>query len=79
MGRTSMDTGKTKNGHSVLLRLEYRDLSVLFGGDLNTPAGGHRAVIAFRREKSSQTKRWFYYEPEKDSDGVFQVKATNSH
>lgn len=38
MDRHSMDTGKTKNGHSVLLRLQYRDLSVLFGGDLNTPA-----------------------------------------
>lgn len=34
----SMDKGKTKNGHSVLLRLKYRGFSVLFGGDLNTPA-----------------------------------------
>lgn len=34
----SMDDSKTKNGHSVLLRLQYRDFSVLFGGDLNTPA-----------------------------------------
>lgn len=30
--------GKTKNGHSVLLRLQYGEFSVLFGGDLNTPA-----------------------------------------
>jgi beta-lactamase superfamily II metal-dependent hydrolase len=30
--------GKTKNGHSVVLRLEYEDFSVVFGGDLNTPA-----------------------------------------
>jgi hypothetical protein len=35
---TAMDDGKTKNGHSVLLRLTYRDFSVLFGGDLNKPA-----------------------------------------
>jgi hypothetical protein len=35
---TAMDDGKTKNGHSVLLRLQYRDFSVLFGGDLNAPA-----------------------------------------
>lgn len=35
---TAMDDGKTKNGHSVLLRLRYRDFSVLFGGDLNAPA-----------------------------------------
>lgn len=34
----TMDDGKTKNGHSVLLRLQYRDFSVLFGGDLNLPA-----------------------------------------
>ncbi len=34
----SMDKGKTKNGHSILLRLQYRDFSVLFGGDLNAPA-----------------------------------------
>lgn len=35
---TSMDKGKTKNGHSILLRLQYRDFSMLFGGDLNLPA-----------------------------------------
>jgi len=34
----SMNVGKTKNGHSVLLRLQYRDFSILFGGDLNAPA-----------------------------------------
>lgn len=30
--------GKTKNGHSVLLRLNYKNFRVLFGGDLNLPA-----------------------------------------
>ncbi len=30
--------GKTKNGHSVLLRLEYKNFTVLFGGDLNKPS-----------------------------------------
>ena len=34
----SMDVGKTKNGHSILLRLQYRAFSILFGGDLNAPA-----------------------------------------
>ena len=35
---TGLDTGKTKNGHSVLLKLNYKDVSVLFGGDLNSSA-----------------------------------------
>jgi hypothetical protein len=29
---------KTKNGHSVVLRMKYRDVSILLGGDLNIPA-----------------------------------------
>ena len=32
------DYGKTKNGHSVILRLQFDQFAVLFGGDLNTPA-----------------------------------------
>lgn len=35
---TSMNVGKTKNGHSILLKLTYGKASVLFGGDLNSPA-----------------------------------------
>lgn len=38
MTAKAMNEGKTKNGHSVLLRLQYHDFSILFGGDLNTPA-----------------------------------------
>ncbi len=34
----SYDSGKTKNGHSVILMLEYRGLRVLLGGDLNSSA-----------------------------------------
>jgi len=30
--------GKTKNGHSVVLKLVYRDVRVLLGGDLNIPS-----------------------------------------
>ena len=30
--------GKTKNGHSIILRLVYHDVSILMGGDLNIPS-----------------------------------------
>lgn len=33
--------GPTKNGHSVVLRLIYRDIKLLLGGDLNVPAEHH--------------------------------------
>ena len=32
------DDGKTKNGHSVILRLVYRGVKILLGGDLNIPS-----------------------------------------
>ncbi|MDB2438762.1 hypothetical protein N9W89_08615 [Hellea sp.] len=35
---TSMNSGKTKNGHSILLKLQYKNLRLLFGGDLNSSA-----------------------------------------
>jgi beta-lactamase superfamily II metal-dependent hydrolase len=38
IGSRDKDDGKTKNGHSILLRLCYRDFTLLFGGDLNRPA-----------------------------------------
>jgi hypothetical protein len=37
-GSKGFDKGKTKNGHSVVLMLEYQDLRILLGGDLNSPA-----------------------------------------
>jgi len=30
--------GKTKNGHSIVLRMQYHNISLLLGGDLNIPA-----------------------------------------
>lgn len=30
--------GRTKNGHSVVIRLTYRDVKLLLGGDLNIPS-----------------------------------------
>jgi beta-lactamase superfamily II metal-dependent hydrolase len=32
------DDGKTKNGHSIVLKLAYRGVRILLGGDLNIPA-----------------------------------------
>lgn len=32
------EIGPTKNGHSVVLRLHYRNVSMLLGGDLNIPS-----------------------------------------
>ena len=31
-------TSKTKNGHSVVLRLQYKNVSMMLGGDLNIPS-----------------------------------------
>lgn len=38
IGSSAKNTGKTKNGHSVLLKLDIGMFSLLFGGDLNRPA-----------------------------------------
>ena len=35
---TDLDTGKTKNGHSIILKLKYNSFSMLLGGDLNSSA-----------------------------------------
>jgi len=37
----SSNLGKTKNGHSVVLRLHYGAVTLLLGGDLNVPAEKH--------------------------------------
>lgn len=36
--RFKSNDGKTKNGHSVVLRLVYGNVKILLGGDLNVPA-----------------------------------------
>lgn len=41
MLRYFTDPGKTKNGHSVVLKLTYGDVRILLGGDLNIPAELH--------------------------------------
>jgi hypothetical protein len=41
IGANGKSVAKTKNGHSVILRLTVGHLRVLFGGDLNRPAEDH--------------------------------------
>jgi beta-lactamase superfamily II metal-dependent hydrolase len=38
IGSAAQSVDKTKNGHSVILRLEYGGFRLLFGGDLNQPS-----------------------------------------
>jgi hypothetical protein len=35
------DDGKTKNGHSVTMRMRYRNVRIFLGGDLNIPSAQH--------------------------------------
>lgn len=38
IGSKANDEGKTKNGHSIILKLKIKNFKLLFGGDLNRPA-----------------------------------------
>lgn len=59
--------GKTKNGHSVLLKLTYGSFRILFGGDLNEPAE------KFLLKHYSGFSRW----PRKQEDRDAMVAAAN--
>jgi hypothetical protein len=54
-------TGKTKNGHSIILRLRYGSVSLLLGGDLNTEAEeyllGHYSGIDKPLNKLTESER----------------------
>jgi hypothetical protein len=66
-----------KERAEILDELFKRNVGVY--GSVNLRTDGRRAVVAFRREKSKGTKRWFYYELEKDSNGIFQVQGVKGH
>ncbi len=55
------NAGKTKNGHSVVLRLKYGKVSMLLGGDLNIPAEeyllGHYGGITEPFEELTEEKK----------------------
>lgn len=60
----------------ILDKLFKRNVGVY--GAINVRTDGDKVVIAFRKEKSVLS-RWFFYELEKDSDGIFQTKGLASH
>ena len=51
-GRT--DDGKTKNGHSVVLRFVYRNVRILLGADLNIPAQEY--LLAHYTQRDPKTR-----------------------
>lgn len=58
--RISSAYGKTKNGHSIILRLHIGEFRVLFGGDLNVPAEKF-LMKHYTNEKTwprKNTQRW---------------------
>ena len=61
----------------ILNELFKRNVGVY--GAINLRTDGHEAVVAFRNEKGSPKKRWFYYRLEKDSNGVFHVQEKDGH
>lgn len=65
-----------KERAKILDELFKRNVGVY--GAINLRTDGHKAVIAFRKEKPGLS-RWFFYELEKDADGVFQVKDVGGH
>ena len=60
-----------KERDDILDELFRRNVGVY--GAVNLRTDGRKAVIAFRKERPSGISRWFFYELEKNVDGVFQV------
>ena len=78
LARIDVETDEVAKGRlreereEVLDELFKRNVGVY--GAINLRTDGHRAVIAFRSEKPRGIRRWFYYELEKDPDGIFQIR-----
>jgi hypothetical protein len=76
---TDREKKKTLNQARAEILDELFKRNVGVYGAINLRTDGRRAVVAFRREQSKGTKRWFFYELEKDSNGIFQVQALSGH
>ncbi len=66
--------GKTKNGHSILLRLHYGNYKIFFGGDLNKPAEKfllkhYTGIKRFPRKGSDASKKMI-----KDAKNWFEAE-----
>ncbi len=65
MLRWLSSVGKTKNGHSVVLKLKYRNVSMMLGGDLNIPS--EHLLLSTHTRMSSP--------PERDQEEAFLEAA----
>ena len=70
--------GKTKNGHSVVLKLRYRDVTMLLGGDLNIPAEEyllHHYTGISPEDVQTAEDEWTFLEAARPTFGVDVAKA----
>jgi beta-lactamase superfamily II metal-dependent hydrolase len=66
----AFDVGKTKNGHSVVLMLQYRDFRVLLGGDLN------RSAEAWLLRQHADVHHEWPWSAEQEDEIVAAARAT---
>ena len=73
----SSDTGKTKNGHSIVIKLSIGHLKLLLGGDLNTPAEYH--LLSAYSHKDVAALRADQKDPEKQKELDEAILAANKY
>ena len=71
------DTGKTKNGHSIVIKLSIGHLKLLLGGDLNTPAEYH--LLSAYSHKDVAALRADQKDPEKQKELDEAILAANKY